>query len=220
MRKPAPVEQQPASAYTICNGGYHNFECNPIGAVPRPACRVHFIPLRCGMCRDMLATNPSGGVPYTPVLPLLYGLREALTMMEQEGIENAWARHHRLAEGTRKAVAAWGLTTLCKEPRWFSDSLTVVETPAGVDSNLIVKNAFAKYNLSLGLGLSEVNGKVFRIGHLGNMDEIMCLSSLAGTEMALLDSGVVITPGSGVGAAVQYFKDTSTVIPTRESVLQ
>lgn len=170
--------------------------------------------------RDMLATNPSGAVPYTPVLPLLYGLREALTLMEQEGIENAWARHHRLAEGTRRAVAAWGLKTLCKDPRWFSDSLTVVETPDGVDSNLIVKNAFAKYNLSLGLGLSEVNGKVFRIGHLGNMDEIMCLSSLAGTEMALLDSGVSIVPGSGVGAAVQFFQETSKVIPTREGVLQ
>ena len=168
----------------------------------------------------MLATNPSGGVPYTPVLPLLYGLREALTLLEQEGIENAWARHHRLAEGTRKAVAAWGLKTLCRDPRWFSDSLTVVETPEGVDSNLIVKNAFAKYNLSLGLGLSEVNGKVFRIGHLGNMDEIMCLSSLAGAEMALLDSSVAITAGSGVGAAIQYFQETSSIIPTREGVLQ
>jgi alanine-glyoxylate transaminase / serine-glyoxylate transaminase / serine-pyruvate transaminase len=167
----------------------------------------------------MLKTNPSGGVPYTPVLPLLYGLKEALRMMKDEGIENAWARHHRLGCGTRAAVAAWGLKTLCRDPRWQSDSLTVVETPEGVNSNLIVKNAFAKYNLSLGLGLSEVDGKVFRIGHLGNMDEIMCLSSLAGTEMALLDAGVSITPGSGVGAAVKYFQETSAPIRTRESLL-
>jgi alanine-glyoxylate transaminase / serine-glyoxylate transaminase / serine-pyruvate transaminase len=163
--------------------------------------------------RDHLAVNPNGGVPYTPILPLLYGLREALTMLREEGIENAWARHHRLGEGTRLAVEAWGLKTLCKNPRWKSDSLTVVETPAGVDSNLVVKNAYAKYNLSLGLGLSEVNGKVFRIGHLGNMDEIMCLSSLAGTEMALIDAG------QGVGAAVEYFQKTSKVIKSRESVL-
>lgn len=165
--------------------------------------------------RDMLKTNPSGGVPYTPVLPLLYGLKEALTMLQEEGLENTWARHHRLAEGTRKAVAAWGLQTLCKNPRWQSDSLTVVEMPPGINSNPLVNNAFAKYNLSLGLGLSEVNGKVFRIGHLGNMDELMNLSALAGTEMALLDAGVKITPGSGVGKAVEYYQSTSKCIKTR-----
>jgi alanine-glyoxylate transaminase / serine-glyoxylate transaminase / serine-pyruvate transaminase len=140
-------------------------------------------------------------------------------MLEEEGIENAWKRHRRLADGARAAVKAWGLQMLCKEPRWYSDSLTVVETPQGVDSNKVVQNAYAKYNLSLGTGLSKVNGKVFRIGHLGNMDEIMCLSSLAGAEMALLDAGVKITPGSGVGAAVAHFQKTSAIIPTRESVL-
>ena len=171
-------------------------------------------------CRDQLATNPSGGTPYTPILPLLYGLKASLTMLQEEGIENTWKRHAKLAEGTRKAVKAWGLELLCKEPRWYSDSLTVVETPSGIDSNLVTKNAFARYNLSLGTGLSKVNGKIFRIGHLGNMDEIMCLSSLAGTEMALLDSGIKITPGSGVGAAVEYFQQNSSIIPTRECVLQ
>jgi alanine-glyoxylate transaminase / serine-glyoxylate transaminase / serine-pyruvate transaminase len=159
-------------------------------------------------------------VPYTPILPLLYGLKEALNMLTEEGIENTWARHHRLAEGTRKAVAAWGLQPLCRTPRWQSDSLTVVETPPGIDSNRVVQNAYAKYNLSLGLGLSKVNGKVFRIGHLGNMDTVMSLSALAGAEMALLDAGVKIKPGMGVGAAVQYFQETSSVIRTRESVIQ
>ena len=85
----------------------------------------------------------------------------------------------------------------------------------GIDSNRIVKEAFARYNLSLGVGLTEVNGKVFRIGHLGNMDEVMLAGALAGTEMALLNSGVKITPGSGVGAALKYWSDTSSVIKTR-----
>lgn len=85
----------------------------------------------------------------------------------------------------------------------------------GIDSNKVVKEAFARYNLSIGVGLSEVNGKVFRIGHLGNMDELMLLSALAGTEMSLLHAGVDIKPGSGVGAAVKYFSDTSSVIKTR-----
>ena len=170
-------------------------------------------------CRDQLKTNLNGGVPYTPILPLLYGLQESLAMMQEEEMENVWARHHRLGSGVRAAVAAWGLNLLCTTPRWHSDALTVIETPQGVNSNLVVKNAYAKYNLSLGLGLSEVDGKVFRIGHLGNMDEVMCLSSLAGTEMALLDAGVAITPGSGVGAAVKYFQETSAPIRTRESLL-
>jgi alanine-glyoxylate transaminase / serine-glyoxylate transaminase / serine-pyruvate transaminase len=179
----------------------------------------HLLLIDSKSCRDQLKTNPNGGVPYTPVLPLLYGLQESLTMMQEEEIENVWARHHRLASGVRAAVGAWGLKLLCTNPRWYSDALTVIETPEGVNSNLVVKNAFAKYNLSLGLGLAQVDGKVFRIGHLGNMDEIMCLSSLAGTEMALLDAKVEITPGSGVGAAVKHFQETSAVIKTRESIL-
>ena len=170
--------------------------------------------------RDQLKSNPSGNTQYTPALPFLYGMKEQLTMMEEEGMENVWARHSRLANGTRRAVAAWGLDMLCKEPRWYSDALTVIETPQSIDSTKVVKTAYAKYNLSLGAGLSEVAGKVFRIGHLGNMDDIMCLSSLAGTEMTLLDCGIDIKPGSGVGAAVKYFQETAGVIPTRESLIQ
>ena len=94
--------------------------------------------------KDMMQSHTVGGVPYTPVLPLLYGLRESMNMAMAEGIENVWARHHRLAEGTRAAVAGWGLKLLCKDPRWNSDSLTVIETPAGVDSNNIVKHAYAR----------------------------------------------------------------------------
>lgn len=165
---------------------------------------------------DMLATNPSGNVPYTPSIPLLYGLKESLTLLRDEGMANVVARHHRLAEGTRKAVEGWGLKLLCKQKRWQSDSLTVIETPEGFNSNLIVKNAYARYNLSIGVGLSEVAGKVFRIGHLGNSDEVMQASALAGTEMALISSGLKITPGSGVGRAIEYWASTSKIIPTRE----
>jgi alanine-glyoxylate transaminase/serine-glyoxylate transaminase/serine-pyruvate transaminase len=93
---------------------------------------------------DQLKTNPSGNVPYTPSLMLLHGLKESLAMLREEGMGNVVARHHRLAEGTRKAVEGWGLKLLCKQPRWRSDSLTVIEVPQGVDSNLIVKNAYAR----------------------------------------------------------------------------
>eukprot|EP01026_Neomeris_dumetosa_P072576 TRINITY_DN7394_c0_g2_i4.p1 TRINITY_DN7394_c0_g2~~TRINITY_DN7394_c0_g2_i4.p1 ORF type:complete len:411 (+),score=61.90 TRINITY_DN7394_c0_g2_i4:218-1450(+) len=120
--------------------------------------------------QDMLRTNPTGDVPYTPCLSLLYGLRESLNLLAEEGMENVWARHHRLAEGTRKAVQGWGLNLLCKEKRWQSNSLTVIEVPEEINSNLIVKNAFARYNLSIGIGLSKVNGKVFRIGHQQDLD--------------------------------------------------
>lgn len=131
-------------------------------------------------------------------------------------MENVHARHHRLAEGTRKAVEGWGLELLCKEKRWNSDTLTVVQTPEGIDSNRVIKSALAKYNLSLGVGLLKVDGKVFRIGHLGNMDELMMCSALCGTEMALIDAGTGIAPGSGVSKAIDYWQKTGKVIPTRE----
>jgi len=166
--------------------------------------------------QDQLNTNPAGNTPYTPSLALLYGLRESINLLKSEGIANVVARHHRLAEGCRKAVQGWGLELLCKDPRWQSDSLSVIEVPKGIDSNLIVKNAYAKYNLSLGIGLAKVNGKVFRIGHLGNMDELMLCSAISGAEMAMIDAGIKITPGSGIGKAIEHFQKTSSVIRTRE----
>lgn len=169
---------------------------------------------------DYLRTNPTGNVPYTPSLPLLYGTQESVRMLKAEGFENVVARHHRLAEGVRQAVKGWGLSTLCKDPRWKSDSLTVIEVPAGIDSNLIVKNAYAKYDLSIGIGLAQVNGKVFRIGHLGNMNELMLAGALSGAEMAMNDSGMSVKLGSGVGKALEFWHQTSRVIKTRESLLQ
>lgn len=168
---------------------------------------------------DQLKTNPTGGTPYTPSLHLLYGLRESLALLQEEGFENVIARHHRLAEGTRAAVKGWGLDLVCKDPRWNSDTLTVIQTPENIDSNKVVKNAWAKYNLSLGVGLFQINGKAFRIGHLGNMDELMMLSAIGGAEMAMIDSGMHITPGSGIAKAIDYWQKTSKVIRTRECVL-
>lgn len=169
---------------------------------------------------DYLKTNPTGNTPYTPSLALLYGTQESIRLLKSEGFENVVARHHRLAEGTRAAVAGWGLQTLCKEARWKSDALTVVETPKGIDTNKLVKTAYAKYNLSLGIGLAQINGKVFRIGHLGNMNELMLAGALCGVEMAMIDCGMDIVPGSGVAKAIDYWQKMSKVIPTRESLLQ
>ena len=166
---------------------------------------------------DMAKFNAVGGFPYTPSVPLLYGISEALTMLREEGFDNAIARHARFAAGTRAAVAAWGLQLLCADPRWNSNSLTVIKAPPGMDTTRLVRTAFAKYNLSIGLGLSAVAGKVFRIGHLGDLNEVSLLGALAGTEMALRDCGyTAFTPGAGVGAALQYFQQTSAIIPTRE----
>lgn len=168
---------------------------------------------------DWLKSNPIGSTPYTPSLALMYGMKESLKMLQQEGFENVVARHNRLAEGARRAVAGWGLQLLCKDARWKSDALTVIETPEGIDSNKIVKTAYAKYNLSLGIGLAKINGKVFRIGHLGNMNELMLAGALSGVEMVLNDVGIPVKYGSGVSKALEYWHSTSSVIPTRESLV-
>ncbi|KAF6266398.1 pyridoxal phosphate-dependent transferase [Scenedesmus sp. NREL 46B-D3] len=167
---------------------------------------------------DQLKTNPAGSTPYTPSLSMLYGLKESISMLKQEGMDNVVARHHRLAEGTRKAVEGWGLELLCAHPRWRSDSLTVIKVPQGIDANKIVKHAYSRYNLSIGIGLSQVNGKVYRIGHLGNMDELMMCSAISGAEMAMIDAGMKIQPGSGIGKAIEYWQQTAKIIPTREAV--
>lgn len=167
---------------------------------------------------DMMKANANGNFPYTPSIPLLYGLREQLDRLLAEGMDNAIARHTRLATGTRLAVKAWGLELLCQDPRWYSNSLTVIQAPPGMDSTELVQDLYIKYNLSLGLGLSEVQGKVFRIGHLGDMNEVMLLGALAGAEMGLLDLGYGVVPGSGVGAALEYFQQTSSIIKSREII--
>eukprot|EP00243_Klebsormidium_subtile_P004342 TRINITY_DN18318_c0_g1_i1.p1 TRINITY_DN18318_c0_g1~~TRINITY_DN18318_c0_g1_i1.p1 ORF type:complete len:403 (-),score=105.89 TRINITY_DN18318_c0_g1_i1:380-1588(-) len=153
--------------------------------------------------------------PYTPSIQLLYGLRAALDILFQEGLDQVYERHHRLAEGTRRAVAAWGLKLATKDPQWKSDTVTAVMVPPGFDSGEVVKVAWKKYNLSLGVGLNNVKGKLFRIGHLGSLNEVSILGALAGVEMTLRDVGINVTPGSGVAAAVEYFRSTTPMIKSR-----
>ena len=159
---------------------------------------------------DMIKTNDLGYFPYTPATQLIRGLRASVDMISEEGLDNVLARHTRLAKGVRAAVDAWGLKLCAKEPKWHSDTVSAILVPDGIDSNAVVKAAYYRYNTSLGVGLNKVAGKVFRIGHLGALDEFMVGGVLFAVEMALKDSGVNIKMGSGTGAAAEYFSKTAT----------
>jgi alanine-glyoxylate transaminase/serine-glyoxylate transaminase/serine-pyruvate transaminase len=159
--------------------------------------------------RDMLTGNARGAYPYTPPWPLFAGLRASVTMLLDEGLDNVFARHHRLAEGIRRAVDAWGLRLCAAHPELYSDTVSTVVVPKGMDSKLLTDHAFATYDLSFGVGLGEVAGRVFRIGHLGALTDVMALSGLAGAEMAMADLGYPITLGSGVAAAQDYYRKTT-----------
>lgn len=166
---------------------------------------------------DMMASNPSGYFPYTPALPMLYGLREALNMIFEEGLDDIFARHAYFAEGVRNAVTkGWGLTLCAKEPKWYSDTVSAVMLPEGINGAHVIDVAFRRYNLALGAGLAKVAGKLFRIGHLGDLNELMLMGAIAGAEMAMLDVGVELQPGSGVGAASDYWRSHDPV-PKRKT---
>lgn len=156
--------------------------------------------------RDMMAANARGGFPYTPPLQLIYGMRESLKMLFEEGLDNVYARHHRLAEGVRRAVQAWGLKLVAQSPDLYSDSVSAILVPDGFNSNALTDHAYAAYGVSFGVGLGEMNGKAFRIGHLGSLTEAMVLSGLATIEMAMADLNYPITLGSGVAAAQDYYR--------------
>ena len=161
---------------------------------------------------DMQKANASGYFPYTPSLPLLYGLRESLSMLFEEGLPNVFARHERLAAGTRAAVAAWGLSLCAKSPQWHSDTVSAIVVPPAFDAAKVIEAAYRRYNLSLGAGLSKVAGKVFRIGHIGDLNELMLAGAIAGAEMAMSDIGIPIKLGSGVAAAQTHWKDPHTPV--------
>jgi alanine-glyoxylate transaminase / serine-glyoxylate transaminase / serine-pyruvate transaminase len=150
----------------------------------------------------MLASNQNGYFPYTPSTNLLYGLREALTMLSEEGLQNVFARHWRLAEGARAAVRAWGLEIACVRPDEYSHVVTTVMMPDGHDSDRLRAVAGERFNLSLGAGLGRLKGKAFRIGHLGDFNELMLAGTLAGVEMTMTAAGVPYNRG-GVDAAVE-----------------
>ena len=148
---------------------------------------------------EMLKPNASGFFPYTPATNLLYGLREAMAMLLEEGLEQVFARHHRHAAATRAAVEAWGLEVLALDPREYSSTLTAVLMPAGYDADEFRKVALDRFDISLGTGLGKLKGKVFRIGHLGDFNDLMLVGSLGGVEMALRVAGVPHRDGGSAG---------------------
>jgi len=169
---------------------------------------------------DMLRANAGGYFPYTPSLPMLYGLRESLAIMFEEGLDNIFARHHRLAEGVRAAVRAWGLKLCARAPKWHSDTVSAILVPEGTNGADVIDVAYRRYNLALGAGLARMAGKLFRIGHLGDLNELMLLGAIAGTEMAMRDVGIQVTPGSGVAAAAEYYRGTAAPLPARTAAPQ
>ncbi|MFN3723367.1 MAG: L-aspartate--glyoxylate aminotransferase BhcA [Paracoccaceae bacterium] len=159
--------------------------------------------------RDMLKSYAAGGFPYTPPVGLIAGLARAIEMLEDEGVEAVYARHHRLAEGVRRAVAAWGMQPCAVSPDLYSDTVTAVLVPDGCNGTDLVKLAAEKYDVAFGVGLGEVAGKVFRIGHLGMLTDVMVLAGLATAEMCMADLGWPITLGSGVAAAQDYYRGSA-----------
>ena len=154
----------------------------------------------------ILAANEKGFFPYTPATNLLFGLREALRMLQAEGLDNVFARHDRHAEATRRAVRTWGLELLCVNPSEYSSSLTAVLTPEGHDATRLLDVILDRFDMALGVGLGILAGKVFRIGHLGDFNDLSLIGTLAGVEMGLGLAGVPHQSG-GVGAALAYLSE-------------
>jgi alanine-glyoxylate transaminase/serine-glyoxylate transaminase/serine-pyruvate transaminase len=156
----------------------------------------------------IIAANAQGFYPYTPPTLLMAGLRESLTMLREEGLENVFARHARLAEATRRAVRCWGLEILARDPREYSNTLTAIVVPEGVDADAIRQTILDRFDMSLGVGLGKLKGRVFRIGHLGSFNELMLAATLCGVQMGLRLNGV--DAGDGIGAALEYLADPAS----------
>ncbi len=156
--------------------------------------------------RDMQAGYANNAYPYTPSVGLMNGLNEACTMLLNEGLENVFARHTRIANGVRAAVDAWGLELCAASPDLYSDTVSAIRTPEGFNATEIVTHAAETYGVAFGVGLGEVAGKVFRIGHLGSLTDVMALSGLATAEMCMADLGLDIKLGSGVAVAQEFYR--------------
>jgi len=165
----------------------------------------------------MLNQNKIGFFPYTPATNLLYGLRESLEMLHEEGLENVFVRHSRHGEATRRAVRAWGLETVCLDPNNYSSSVTAVFVPPASNADEFRKVVLENFNMSLGSGLGRLAGKAFRIGHLGDFNDLMLAGTLSGVEMGLALAGVPHTRG-GVAAALEYL--TAAADEVRSQALQ
>ncbi|MHA7851616.1 aminotransferase class V-fold PLP-dependent enzyme [Roseovarius sp.] len=159
---------------------------------------------------DMIKLNDTGYFPYTPATQLLRGLRCSLDLLLEAGMETVWARHKRLAQGVRAAVAAWdGCELVARGPEWHSDTVSAIYAPPGIDARDVISTAYYKYQTSLGSGLNKLAGRAFRIGHLGSLNPVMLCSAISAAEMALRDAGAQIVPGSGVAAAQEHFRVTT-----------
>ncbi|MDC1286395.1 aminotransferase class V-fold PLP-dependent enzyme [Gammaproteobacteria bacterium] len=167
---------------------------------------------KCPRCffdfRDMLAANRNGGYPYTPPIQLFNGLRVSLDLLLGEGLDNVFRRHYRIAEGIRRAIGAWQLELCAISPELYSDTVSAIFVPEGFDSNTLTDHAYQKYGVSFGIGLGEMSGKAFRIGHLGAMTDVTALSGLSAIEMAMRDLNFNIEPGSGVAAAQEFYRSS------------
>jgi alanine-glyoxylate transaminase/serine-glyoxylate transaminase/serine-pyruvate transaminase len=159
--------------------------------------------------QDMAKGYANNAFPYTPPVGLMNGLKLSLEILLDEGLENVFARHHRIAEGVRRAVSAWGLKLCADSPDLYSDSVSAICTPEGFNATDIVTVAARDYDMAFGVGLGDVAGKVFRIGHLGSLTDAMMLSGLATAEMVMVDLGLDIKLGSGVAAAQDYYRHGS-----------
>lgn len=158
---------------------------------------------------DYKAQVETGYFPHTPPTPVLHGLRAALNRIQAEGLDAVFARHHRLACGVRAGVAAWGLEICAEHPSLASDTVTAIRTPAGVDAREVIHLGLTRYNTSFGSGLSQLSGKAFRIGHLGDLNEGMCLTALAVAELSLRAAGAKVPLGAGVAAAQRVYEDAA-----------
>ena len=158
---------------------------------------------------DMTKGYAANAYPYTPAVGLMNGLLLATETLLKEGLENVFARHTRIASGVRAAVEAWGLELCASKPEFYSDTVSAIKTPEGFNATDIVSHAANKYGVAFGTGLGEVAGKVFRIGHLGSMTDVMALSGIATAEMCMVDLGLPITLGSGVAAAQDVYRGAS-----------
>jgi len=163
--------------------------------------------------QEMLALSGNGFFPYTPSINLIFGLREALHMLLEEGLSNIFRRHQRHGQATRAAVQAWDLELVCEEPSEYSDTVTAVFVPEGHSADVLRATILAKFDMSLGAGLSKLADKVFRIGHLGHFNDLMLAGTLAGVEMGLRESGIPHTDG-GVMAALNLLAPKSKLTPS------
>ncbi|MBX9618887.1 MAG: aminotransferase class V-fold PLP-dependent enzyme [Hyphomicrobiales bacterium] len=161
--------------------------------------------------RDMARGYAINGYPYTPAVGLMNGLKLSTEMLLSEGLDNVFARHYRIASGVRAAVHAWGLELCARREELYSDTVSAIRTPAGFDATSIVTHASQKYDVAFGMGLGELGGKAFRIGHLGALTDVMALAGIATLEMCMVDLGLPVRLGSGVAAAQQAYRSSATL---------